>query len=168
MAEAARLGARPRRRGIALGLALLTKTTWITPVRTSVRALWLAWPASLGVGEECHVGPGAVQGLQLGAALLLGLYVLNMGYAFEGTCERLGGYWFVSETLGGPPERRTRAVRRNGFAGTWLDAVPVPVPRNYLLGIDVQKHDFEVHYYSYLRGEWRKEGWCTTTCTAWG
>ena len=37
--------------------------------------------------------------------------------------------------------------------------VPVPVPRNYLLGIDVQKRDFESHYYSYLRGEWRKEGW---------
>jgi hypothetical protein len=28
-----------------------------------------------------------------------------------------------------------------------------------LQGIDVQKHDFESHFNSYLRGEWRKEGW---------
>ena len=81
-----------------------------------------------------------------------------MGYGFEGSFERLGDFRFVSETLAGPPESRTAATG-NRFAGTWLASVPVPVPRNYLLGIDVQKHDFELHYYSYLRGEWRKEGW---------
>jgi len=38
--------------------------------------------------------------------------------------------------------------------------VPVPFPRNYLLGIDVQQRDFEDYRVpSYLRGEWRDTGW---------
>jgi hypothetical protein len=48
---------------------------------------------------------------------------------------------------------------RNRFQGTWLAGVPVPVPKNYLMGIDLQKWDFERKMWSYLRGEWRLGGW---------
>jgi hypothetical protein len=37
--------------------------------------------------------------------------------------------------------------------------VPLLLPRNYVQGIDAQKRDFEIHMRSYLRGEWRTEGW---------
>jgi hypothetical protein len=37
--------------------------------------------------------------------------------------------------------------------------VPVPVPANYLRGIDVQKYDFEKGKWSYLRGEQKMGGW---------
>src|SRR5690606_38144365 len=46
------------------------------------------------------------------------------------------------------------------FADTVLGRLPVPIPKQYLLGMDVQKSDFE--YYgqpSYLRGEWKHGGW---------
>jgi hypothetical protein len=36
----------------------------------------------------------------------------------------------------------------------------VPLPRNYILGIDIQQQDFENYGRpSYLRGEWRDHGW---------
>jgi len=47
----------------------------------------------------------------------------------------------------------------NRFAGTCLSAVPVPLPVNYLLGVDTQKSDFERGERSYLRGQWRDRGW---------
>jgi hypothetical protein len=50
-------------------------------------------------------------------------------------------------------------VAGNRFAGTWLGELPVPVPANYLQGIDVQKSDFESHFNSYLCGTWAKHGW---------
>jgi hypothetical protein len=47
----------------------------------------------------------------------------------------------------------------NRFKGTILGPIPVPLPANYLQGIDVQKRDFEIGKWSYLRGEQRKGGW---------
>jgi hypothetical protein len=40
-----------------------------------------------------------------------------------------------------------------------LAALPVPLPANYVQGIDVQKHDFESDFNSYLCGQWAKHGW---------
>ena len=143
--------------GVALGLALLTKTTWII-LFALWPALWLVW--RLPAWHETSKRAWGGQCLQLGATLLLGLYLLNMGYCFEGSLERLDSHQFVSGTLAGPAVTEVgREASGNRFAGTWLGEIPMPVPRNYLLGIDVQKHDFESHFNSYLRGEWRKEGW---------
>jgi hypothetical protein len=40
-----------------------------------------------------------------------------------------------------------------------LEEIPIPLPSNYLLGIDHQKYDFELDNPSYLRGEWSDAGW---------
>lgn len=66
--------------------------------------------------------------------------------------EPLGNYEFASTTLRG-------SQGRNRFTGTWIESLPIPVPRNYLLGIDHQKVDFERLMRSYLCGEWRHGGW---------
>ena len=47
----------------------------------------------------------------------------------------------------------------NRFANSWLARVPVPFPRNYVMGIDLQKWDLERKMLSYLRGEWKVGGW---------
>jgi 4-amino-4-deoxy-L-arabinose transferase-like glycosyltransferase len=143
--------------GLALGLTLLTKTTWII-LFALWPALWLLWQASRGRKPPDKPRTWLNPSLQLGTVFLLGLYILNVGYGFENSFKRLGDFPFVSETLGGPQQERINGSG-NRFTGTWLGATPVPVPRNYLLGLDVQKHDFESHFNSYLRGEWRKEGW---------
>jgi hypothetical protein len=145
--------------GGALGLAELTKTTWVI--------LFLLWPVLWAVYRwpDRRRLPGrdwAGQAGQLGVLLVFGLYTVNLGYAFEGSFQRLGEFRFDSKALGGverDPTSPGLEVQGNRFAGTWLGALPVPVPRNYLLGIDVLKHAFEEQKPSYLRGEWRRGGW---------
>jgi hypothetical protein len=52
-----------------------------------------------------------------------------------------------------------RPVGRNRFAGTWLGKLPVPLPTEYVTGIDVQRREFEIEKWGYLRGQWRRRGW---------
>jgi hypothetical protein len=47
----------------------------------------------------------------------------------------------------------------NRFEGNWLGRVPVPFPADYVIGIDLQKLDFERPALSYLAGEWKRGGW---------
>ncbi|MEJ7640498.1 MAG: hypothetical protein WKF75_21640 [Singulisphaera sp.] len=139
--------------GIALGLAELTKTTWVVlfvlwPLLT---VLW-RWRSAADGGRVSKAGGAS----QLVAILLLGAYLINLGYGFERSFRRLGGYTFVSRALGG---EQADTTPDNRFAGTWIGAVPVPLPENYVRGIDVQKSDFERGKWSYLRGEQKLGGW---------
>ncbi|MFG0336263.1 MAG: hypothetical protein ACF8TS_23135, partial [Maioricimonas sp. JB049] len=94
---------------------------------------------------------------QLTTALLLGLYVLNLGYAYDGTFTRLQDYTFVSTTFTGLEEPGEPG---NRFSESWPGHIPVPLPQQYLLGVDLQKKDFEDYSQpSYLRGEWKEGGW---------
>ncbi|MDR3637794.1 MAG: hypothetical protein P4L84_28570 [Isosphaeraceae bacterium] len=140
--------------GLALGLVELSKTTWII-----LFALWpLLWAVcrfpewrTLAAGGERR------QAGQLLLILLIGLYVLNAGYGFTGTFRRLDRFAFHCRALAGPmsPGQYTG----NRFAGTWAGAVWVPLPADYVLGIDLQKWDYERKMWSFLRGEYRVGGW---------
>jgi hypothetical protein len=187
--------------GLWLGLAELTKTTWLFlfPLWT---VLWWAkgiagWTArilqrsGLGAAEadrvepatplsetDAHrpVPPGAERRrdgeysrydrknrrrppfLQLASIVLVALYVLNFGYGFEGTCMRLGDFHFLSAALAGDTGKSSPAAR-NRFEGTWLGRLPLPVPANFVQGIDHIKWEFERGMASYLRGEWKHGGW---------
>lgn len=145
--------------GLMLGLAQLTKSTWIVlfglwPV------LWLTWRLLRPRGDRSgadQVVPLSMQLMQLMVTLLLGVYVLNLGYAYDGTLTPLRDYTFVSSAFTGLEEPGEPG---NRFVGSWLGAVPVPLPEQYLLGVDLQKKDFEDYSQpSYLRGEWKEGGW---------
>ncbi len=140
--------------GVALGLAELTKMTWIV--------LFGLWPVLLLIFRwklpPNERAPGPFR--QLAFALLLAVYVLNLGYAFEGSFTRLGDFQFVSQALSGDPVEEDKPIATgNRFADSWLGYVPIPLPKNYLLGIDCQKLDFELKLWSYLGGEWKRGGW---------
>ena len=98
--------------------------------------------------------------LQLVSVLVLAVFVVNLGYGFEKPLCKLDEYEFVSRSLGGASDdiHATPAVG-NRFAHTILAEVPVPLPKNYVLGIDRQKWDFERGLPSYLRGQWADHGW---------
>lgn len=115
------------------------------------------------------------EGGMLALRMVIGLYVLNLGYGFERALRPLGEFRFVSEmftgTESGVRDQKSEgqaslqsAIQNpkspNRFAGTWFANVPSPFPKDYLAGIDLQQRDFE-HYgrSSYLRGEWRDHGW---------
>ena len=138
--------------GALLGLANLTKMTWVV-----LFPLWIvaaAWGRRTGE-------PTNRRRLACGTAavLAIGLWVLNGGYGFEGTGRRLGELPFVSRSLGGAETVTRDDGVGNRFAGTWLGRVPLPVPENWIRGIDVQRRDFETPRRSYLFGEWKEGGW---------
>ncbi len=140
--------------GATLGLAQLSKFTWII--------LFVLWPVCWLV-YSWTVANRLTKPAFLQATLIaiVCLFVINCGYGFEGTLKRLGDYRFVSRPLSGHVNELgdLRQIEGNRFAGNWLGSVPVPLPSNYVLGIDRQKLDFERKSMSYLRGEWRERGW---------
>jgi len=112
-----------------------------------------------------------------GAAIVgISIGLINAGYLFEGSFAPLGRFPFLSEALTRPrpadapavdvppghPWRSVLLARENRFAGTWLERIPVPLPRPYVVGFDEIKHEGETMsgwYPAYLRGELRGRGW---------
>lgn len=160
--------------GVVLGLAELAKTTFILfyPLWP---LLWLIyrWPDR----RKMRLFDWLREAAMLAVRMIIGLYVLNMGYEFDNSLRPLNEYYFTSKLFTGSgaddSSKRLReslpasgltqclpATAHNRFAGTWLDALPVPFPKQYILGIDAQQRDFESYGRpSYLRGEWRDNGW---------
>lgn len=148
--------------GLLFGLAILSKMTWIV-LFGLWPLLWLFWffmNRRASVSQDSSSSQQSTfkkQLLQLGSMLMLGLYLLNMGYGFDGTFTPLQEYTFISSALTGLEESGEEG---NRFRGTVAESISVPLPKQYLLGIDVQKHDFEDYGQpSYLRGEWKDGGW---------
>jgi len=141
--------------GLLLGLLPLTKLTWLVAL-VLWPALWLLWQFAPRNPRRF-----AAEVCQLGAILVLALYVTNLGYIFEGTFQALGQYQFTSKALSGIDNTATKAkpVTGNRFVGTWLGEVPVPLPANLVQGIDTQRFDFEKGQPSYVRGHWSDHGW---------
>jgi hypothetical protein len=147
---------------VVLGLAELAKTTLIV--------FYLLWPLMWLVyrWSECstmRARDWLRQAGMLTLRMLIGLYVLNLGYGFEKSLTPLKEFTFVSDLLTGQVLENTQSEictpkLSNRFAGTWLGRLPSPFPKNYLLGIDLQQKDFE-HYGrpSYLNGVWQDHGW---------
>lgn len=141
--------------GAVLGLALLTKFTWLV--------LFALWPALwIGAGRNGDASQPVRPAWHLGAMFLVALFVVNCGYGFEGTGTRLEDYTFVSRSLGGRERGMPwESTEGNRFRDTWLRRFPVPLPRNFVAGVDLQKRDFESpDWWNYLGGEHRVgEGW---------
>jgi hypothetical protein len=138
--------------------------------QTSRGARWLLWWRLALRGQSrreaaCHNDCAPRQFARefgmLAVRMVIALYVINLGYGFEGSLTRLGDYRFVSAILGAQDgEEKTPSGGGNRFANSWLAGVPVPLPKNYVLGIDLQRRDFEQYRHpSYLRGEFRDKGW---------
>jgi hypothetical protein len=144
--------------GLLLGVAQLTKFTMLI--------LYGVWPLLWLVHRSSTPGKMlAPRDLlrQASVMALASLVVVNAGYVFRETGIPLGDYSFVSRMLGGDPLNGQASFQDglsgNRFRGTWIGAVPVPVPADYLRGIDVQRRDFEGGYPSYLAGRWLHHGW---------
>lgn len=140
--------------GGLLGMAMLAKLTLIILIP--------AWAATLLL-ERCRGNDLAVRRRMAVVSLLVGVYILNLGYAFDGSFAPLGSYRFVSESLRrhGTTANSDEVVDANRFAGSLLGRLPVPLPREYVCGFDAQKKEFErrSNTQSYLRGTFRSWGW---------
>ena len=132
--------------GVTLGIALLTKFTWIVlPPLWAV--LWLV-AYSIKLGKDQKLGRSM---LLLGCMLSIGLLVLNAGFFFQGLFLPVDQFKFKSHLLS----------RIDLILNTLcLNQFPVPLPADYLRGIDSQWSDLESpHWRCYLGGEWKFGGW---------
>ena len=97
--------------------------------------------------------------------MLIGLYIVNLGYLGNGSFVQLKEYEFRSNMFG--LVDATTSGYGNRFRESWLGEVPVPLPYDYMLGIDHQQRDFENFWGpSYLRGEFKEQGWWYYYCYA--
>lgn len=140
--------------GIALGLAQITKYSALG--LGVVFALWAAFE-TWRRRSAATPAPGAGRVVLL-AAILGGtaLATIGAGYGFEGMGDRLGTYPFRSRAL---TRETAGGGRTNRFAGTALGAVPVPLPRPYVLGFDALKFEDDAGYQMYLDGTLRRTAW---------
>lgn len=146
--------------GFCLGLLPLTKLTWAVAfgIWPLMWCLWRVIDKKRNADPDRRPHPPFTQ---LAFILFAGLYTLNLGYLFEGTFLPLGQHTFVSRLFAGVDTRDIHPAWHEGnrFAGTWLGAIPIPIPANFLRGIDLQRLDFERGLPSYLRGRWADHGW---------
>jgi hypothetical protein len=147
--------------GLTLGIAELTKTTWII-LFGLMPAFWLVWrvtecrrPLVTNTETSPQPKPATASIWQLLSIFLLAIYVVNCAYAFEDSFRPLSTFSFVSQALSGHRGHEPS----NRFKDSWVGHVPIPVPVNYLKGIDTQRYDFETGKDSYLGGVQKFGGW---------
>ena len=140
-----KFGSRPAWRpslvfGLCLGLAQLAKFTCLELYPLSI-ALWFVLRyRNPAVAKSAP----RIVWLQWFAALVLSGVVLNSGYLWQGSFSSLGSYKLQSRGFGS----------LNELPG-WI---PVPVPRDYLTGLDRQKQIMESAHPVYLDHEWSTSG----------
>lgn len=160
--------------GVVLGLAELAKFSMVLLYAIGP-ILWLAHVVM--TYESGQLARRLARSIgQGGLIVALSLVTIAAGYRFEGVGEPLGRFEFACRTLTRPVEPGTTrptsrnpllewAWRRrvNRFRGTPLAGLPVPLPRQYVLGFDEQKLEAEglegEGYPVYLNGELRRSGW---------
>ncbi len=146
--------------GLWLGVLPLTKLTWIAAFGIWP-LIWGLWVAPICLTKAGNRSLPVPPWPQLAIILIVGLYTLNMGYLFDGTCRPLGKHVFLSKLLGSQesPGNPHMPVAGNRYARTWAGGLPVPLPAAFIQGIDLQRYDFERGATSYLRGTWADHGW---------
>jgi hypothetical protein len=83
--------------------------------------------------------------------VLLSVYLINLGYLFESPFQPLRQFYAGQGVL-----HRLESVPR---MANWLGSFPVPLPAEYVGGIDEIQRFRESGPWSYLEGQWRPGGW---------
>jgi hypothetical protein len=144
--------------GLLLGVAQLTKANWVI-LFVLWPIVWFVWTSS--PGTERYGEKPLVPLRQLATILAAGIAIINVGYGFQGTGKALGDFLFVSDGLRGQISEGEDAAAALGnvFSNTMVSRVPVLLPEQYVLGIDLQRFAAEHGRPAYLLGEWKGGGW---------
>jgi 4-amino-4-deoxy-L-arabinose transferase-like glycosyltransferase len=141
--------------GVALATAMLSKASWLIlpPVLIGL-GLLEAWRWGHGWWSRKRV-------FQIVLAITVCYLSVHACFEFQGMLVPLGNFEFVSESFRGLKD--ANALEPGGignrFQGSWLQYIPAPLPADYLLGVDLQKLDFEGKFTSYFWGQNRDVGW---------
>jgi len=159
--------------GIFWGLAELSKFVWLI-LYPLWPLLWLLWRTERKKGispilVESHTNrttsPSKIglipffffrEAAQFVVMGLLSVWVINLGYGFEGSLH----YFQPSAAV---DLRDTTAidgvhVAKTGFSSL-MRALPIPLPKNYVDGLGEVQDRSDNNRPTYLRGEYRRGGW---------
>ena len=118
--------------GLAGGIAVAAKTTWLLAVPV--------WVAIALIASSVSLSRRLTHGF---AAILVAVWFLNFVYLFEGTATPIGEL-----PLHSAPVRILRSIPGVGL----LECLPAGLPENFLTGIDYQLGEFSGGYSSYFCG----------------
>jgi 4-amino-4-deoxy-L-arabinose transferase-like glycosyltransferase len=150
--------------GISVAMAVLSKSTWII-----LPPLLFIMFVVLRICLRSRLTL-KVQSKRVALAALLALVLIHAAYDFRGMLRPLGSFSFVSQSLSGFDNSSIGVAPNPGnrFVGSPVAWLPVPLPAEYVQGIDVQKRDFELtDMRSYLMGTWGARGWWYYYGVAW-
>ncbi len=129
--------------GLCCGCALLSKFALVI----IVPLMFVTWLLCLSFGRAYGLWQAMTQALQFVIIVVIGVLILNCGYAFEGSFLPMRSYVaFTEDALGVLP------------SGPW-EELPVPLPKNYIKGMHEIQQVLRGQHGSYLAGEWRESGW---------
>lgn len=141
--------------GIGLGFAVFSKLTWLTGLLSLPVAMMLH--ALLSKNRDASF-TFIVLVRDLLLSTLVAFLVVNMGYGLEGTMTPLGKFQFCSKMLGGKDASRFTPNNAVEPSSMW-SSLPIPLPRNFVLGIDFLKAEVEEKKWSFLMGKWQHGSW---------
>tara|TARA_R110002111_G_scaffold250245_1_gene314461 strand:+ start:8869 stop:10761 length:1893 start_codon:yes stop_codon:yes gene_type:complete len=148
--------------GVALGLALLTKFTlcvfipiWL--IVWLLRCITIRSPnrSFRSIFFECCL---------LSGIFIISTHILCLGYNYEDVPTRISELSFKSDFLSklctsSDTTQAKSSVLANQFISV-ISKLVIPVPRDYIIGIDLQIYDFETSGDpSYIRGQFSNQGW---------
>lgn len=136
--------------GLTLGVMILSKPTWLLAF-ILYPTLWL-----ISYVLQLSAVKAKTSLAMLACLLILGLWIVNAGYFFRGTCSELGSYTFCSRMLSGNMDQEVSFGNR--FHDSFMSKFPVPLPSDLVRGLDVQKRDFERGFPTYFLGTMRPRG----------
>ena len=128
--------------GLGLGLALIAKFTWVLLIPIWLTVVCGMRLTSRSEDTKPHWG-------QLLAIILMGIYIVNVSYGFNKTMTPLNVYHFSSNAF---QTLSLQSTEKSPLTQI-IRAVPVPVPKPYLVGMDLQKVDLEQSRTTYVNGE---------------
>ncbi|GIW95720.1 MAG: hypothetical protein KatS3mg110_3761 [Pirellulaceae bacterium] len=149
--------------GVALGWTLLAKAPWMV-LLFLFPVLWLL---SRSYRVVRPVNAFIREFGQLSLIYIVAFLLINATYGFDGSFLILGKYPFRSSILSGIPRPKGEEGRPapisglgNRFVDWHLGWVPVPLPKLYVLGMDLQAVAVERRAEkNYLFGRWNENGW---------
>ena len=131
--------------GTTLGLAQASKF--------SMLVLYPAWLVLAPATWRAAPPTGGRFAAKIALIFLTSLIALNMVYQFTGSFRPLGSFSFRSELLSSNKTTDADVILfGNRFRGTIAADFPVPLPRDYVLGLDSQKWEEEIGLKSLRNG----------------
>ena len=134
--------------GVALGLAEAAKYVWVL-LYFVWPLLWIVWRLLRGAMRPCRSWlKESGLGLLIAA---LSILILNLSYLFQNSFQPLDRF-HIGKIL-------IESMPASGGIRAAVAAVPVPLPEDYIGGLDEIQQFREARPWSYLCGEFRSGGW---------